>query len=406
MDLSDHLTAVRNQAMRHHLISKTFYHLASLALVIALLSGVTRAQSASPAGLGDRDMPARLDGEWRASGQSELKESEDWRLTTDQLRGEILTEYGLDKVITRRYHRNNSWLRIRLFVFRQTAGAFGWWTFVRRVGESRQRFLQYGKVVIESEFEGKPLTDEKTVDEATLGRILESLKGYLPPDDGQIPVLPAHLPGPDAGLVAGTEVYLAGPKALAQDPQFGERVSVIDFSGLPDIVTADYRQGSSVARLLLVEYHTPQAATESLRLWDEYQRRATLPTGEPPRTVRRIGNYIAELAGNPDQSFAQALLSRIRYEQRVYWAGRKVSDIPLEFRPLDSSVLREATRTGTIIVQSLIWIGMMMAIVFGSGLVVGGIFFYWRRFREKRKGTDKLFSDGGGSIVLNLQDKE
>jgi len=83
-----------------------------------------------------------------------------------------------------------------------------------------------------------------------------------------------------------------------------------------------------------------------------------------------------------------------------------VSDIPLEFRPLDPAVLREATKTGSIIVRSLVWVGVMMLVVFGVGLVVGGGFFYWRRFRQHRKGTDNTFSDGGDSIVLNLNEKE
>lgn len=401
---------------QHH--STNYYQLTSLALVIALLTSATGAQSASSPREGNDDAPVQLnelpvqpDPEWRALGRSERKEREEWRLTTDKTRGEILAEYGLVRVVARRYRNRNALIRVRLFVFRQTAGAYGWWTFARRDGNTQKRYLHHGKAVIESESEGGSVPGAAVADEVAVSGLIEGLRRNLPPSDGQTPVLPAHLPGPDAGLVAGTEVYLTGPKALALDPQFGGRVSVIDFSGLPDIVTADYRQGSSVMRLLLVEYHTPQAATESLRLWEEYLRGAAVPTGEPPRTIKRIGNYIAELAGNSDQQSSQALpglalLEKIRYEQRVYWAGRKVSDIPLEFRPLDSSVLREATRTGTIIVQSLIWIGMMMAIVFGSGLVIGGVFFYWRRFRQKRQGTDKLFSDGGGSIVLNLQDKE
>ena len=48
----------------------------------------------------------------------------------------------------------------------------------------------------------------------------------------------------------------------------------------------------------------------------------------------------------------------------------------------------------------------MLLLTVGVGLVIGGIFFYWRRFRQHQTGRDEKFSDGGGSIVLNLRDED
>lgn len=352
---------------------------------------------------------------WLAAGSLQRFTAKEWK---SEPGAEVLAEYGLTERHRRVYRKGAQQLMADLFIFRQTAGAYGWSTFVRRNVGRETSIDHFGKYVIR-------LQPVESIDQPLRESLIKSITAQLEPDDRQLPVLPAHLPGADSGLVAGSETYLVGPQALGQDPQFGQRVRLIDFSGLPDMVTADYRLGDTARRVLIVEFHTPQAATEALRLWEEElrgeQNQASTssssgpsspsgtsgPTGpDRPRLVRRIGNYIVELTGAADQQAAEAILGKIRYEQKVFWSGRKVSDIPLEFRPLDPAVLREATKTGSIIVRSLVWVGVMMLVVFGVGLVVGGGFFYWRRFRQHRKGTDNIFSDGGDSIVLNLNEKE
>ena len=337
---------------------------------------------------------------WLATGSRQRFTEKEWK---SEPGAEVLAEYGLTDRQRRSYRKGTQQLTADLFIFRQTAGAYGWSTFIRRNVGREKSIDHFGKYVIQ-------LQAVEPLDQPSRESLIKSITAQLEPDDRQMPVLPAHLPGADAGLVAGSETYLVGPQGLGQDPQFSPRVRLIDFSGLPDMVTADYRLGETTRRLLIVEFHTPQAATEALRLWEEElrgqqnQSPQTVPDG--PRIVRRIGNYIVELTGAADQQAVEAILSKIRYEQKVFWSGRKVSDIPLEFRPLDPAVLREATKTGSIIVRSLVWVGVMMLVVFGVGLVVGGGFFYWRRFRQHRKGTDNTFSDGGDSIVLNLNEKE
>ena len=338
---------------------------------------------------------------WQPTSPEKRVAEKEWKSSQS---GRILTEYGLTGIVRREYRNGTQRITAELSRFRQTAGAYGWSTFVRRNSGSETSYDHYGKSVIQ-------LRSDAALTVAERESLIKGITAGLEPDDHQIPVLPAHIPGTEAGtevgLVSGSERYLVGPEALREDPDFGQRVQLIDFSGLPDIVTADYRQGELLRRLLIVEFHTPQSATEAFRLWEEALRgEASQPalTGpDRPRLVRRIGNYIVELTATADKQAAEAIIGKIRYEQKVFWSGRKVSDIPLEFRPLDPAVLREATRTGSIIVRSLIWVGVMMLVVFGIGLIVGGGFFYWRRFRQRRQGTEGLFSDGGDSIVLNLQ---
>jgi hypothetical protein len=367
-----------------------------LLMVTITVTSRTFSQSPSPS----NSLPDDLGQGWQASGAQKRVEEKEWK--SDPL-GEVLAEYGVTGIFRRVYLNGPKRLTANLFIFRQTAGAYGWSTFMRRAASRETSVDHYGKYAIQMQ-----AVDIFEIPERESLR--KAIAAQLEADDRQIPVLPAHLPGKDSGLISGSETYLVGPKALGRDPEFGERVRLIDFSGLPDVVTADYRQGDELRRLLMVEFHTPQAATEAHRLWEEELRGQSNQQGSTlaaqPRLVRRIGNYIVELTGTADKSGDEAILGQIRYEQKVFWSGRKVSDIPLEFRPLDPAVLREATKTGSIIVRSLIWVGVMMLMVFGIGLVVGGAFFYWRRFRQQQKGTEGLFSDGGESIVLNLHDKE
>jgi len=93
VDLSEQANNIGNLAMRQQHHSTNYYQLTSLALVIALLTSATGAQSASSPREGNDDAPVQLnelpvqpDPEWRALGRSERKEREEWLLTTDKTR--------------------------------------------------------------------------------------------------------------------------------------------------------------------------------------------------------------------------------------------------------------------------------------------------------------------------------
>lgn len=333
-------------------------------------------------------------GDWIASGPATTILRSPWSKDSND---EILTEYGLRELTRRNYRRQGREVSVEIFATRQTAGAYGLWTFLRRQTGQAERYHHHGKFVIHL----TPLQPEAGLPEE-ISTLIESLRGILGETDGQLPVLPAHLPNAaGSGLISGSEVYLVGPLALSRDPQFGERSQLIDYSGLPEVVTADYQSGASTVRLLIAEFHTPQSASDHLSRWP-----TSTNASRPAPIVRRIGNYIVELAGTSDPQVAESILGQIKYEQKVFWSGRKISNIPLEYRPLDPAVLREATRTGSIIVRSLVWVGLMLLLMVGVGVIVGGIYFYWRRFRQHQAGLDKRFSDGGGSIVLNLHDED
>jgi len=377
-----------------------------IAVTTSQLAGVPAVPAVAKESAGSLSikLPAHISNDWIGKGPLKTITREGWSRNPASSvcpDAAICNEYGLLTISTRSYYRKGDGIKVELFTSRKTAGAYGLWTFLRRSSVNDSRLLQHDRYVVRLSGEGSLKIESS--DEV---RIFESIRALLGESDGQLPVLPAHLP--QTGRIAGTETYITGPRTLSRDPQFGERSTLIDYSGLPEAVTADYQIGSGPAgsgkvRLLIFEFYTPQSATDNFTRWAQAIEQIPL-SSDPPRRLKRIGNYIVEIAGASDQKIADELFSQIRYEQKVFWSGRKLSDIPLEFRPLDPAALREATRTGSIIVRSLIWVGVMLALMVCVGLLFGGAFFYWRIFNDRRHGFNKMFSDGGGSILLNLDD--
>ena len=45
----------------------------------------------------------------------------------------------------------------------------------------------------------------------------------------------------------------------------------------------------------------------------------------------------------------------------------------------------------------------MIVGAFVLGVLTGGTFFYWRRYRRRKLGLDDAFSDAGGTVQLDLE---
>lgn len=132
-----------------------------------------------------------------------------------------------------------------------------------------------------------------------------------------LPALPGYLPA--EGLVAGSDRYLLGPRALGEVAPLAPG----DWAGFAygaEAEAARYRRGGAEAWLLLLSYPTPQIAEERLRDFARFfnlngSRRAGL------REVfaRRTGTLVVFATGT-DSGHAQALLERVRYERQLSWS--------------------------------------------------------------------------------------
>ncbi len=350
-----------------------------LFLFLAAISGRAQAPSAPPSAL-----PAQLAADWRATGDVRTLPADAVSVLPD---ADLYSEFGLLRLHIRSYAKGNERVTIEAFEMKTTAGAYGLFTLHPGARDAAHKDLQQGVYYVRL---------AGNVDEALLG----ALRQEIAPDEEGMPTLPSHLP---KGAVPGSETYLLGPKGVGRLTGFESLGPALDFTAGADAAAAVYPNGNGQMDLLLLEYHTPQLASDAFAKHEALFN--SLPENEKSRRLlKRIGNYIALAIGVQDRPAAQALVDQIKYTPKVYWYGKKLRDIPLDFRPVDPAAAEEAFQTTAIIVRSLYGVVLMLGTAICIGIFAGGAFFLWNRRRRRKLGLDDAFSDAGGSVRLNLDD--
>lgn len=331
-------------------------------------------------------MQDRIGPSWKAVSPLRIFGKGQWDVLPN---ADLHAEYGLDKLITRQYSDGSRTRTVELFEMKFTSGAYGLFTFNRGSLPSDRTEFQVGKFLVSIAGE-KP--DQAVIDE---------LKRRLENDSGPLPFLPSNLPAKDK--IEGSERYLIGPVALGLIDQFAHLRDFVDFTGGVQIATAAYRQGDGRMDVIIVEYNTPQSATDGVdRAMKHYN---ALPEAEKQsRLVKRTGNYLIEVAGISNRESAEQLVGTVKYAPRVTWEGTKISDIPWEFRPPDPTALEEASETAMMLIRTFYWIGILVTGSILIGIIAGGSFFYYRRYRRRKLGLDDIFSDPGETVRLNLDE--
>jgi hypothetical protein len=350
----------------------------------AARSGGTQAEVASSL------LPDNLGGDWRAVNRTRILKSDEWSILPD---APIYTEYGLQRLHSRIYSKENAKATVEIFEMRYPSGAYGLFTLNRSSLSPNRREFYVGNFLVS--------IDSVSNDQQLDSTLTEFLKKDISIQSGNLPLLPSHLP--EQHRIAGSEKYLVGPAALASLKGFSGLKDVIKFDGGVEIAVADYKIGDSALNLMIVEYHTPQMASDGYRSSTKYLD--SFSQGEKEsRILKRVGNYLVHAINVKDKTEAENLIGQIKYEYKVYWEGKKISDVPLEFRPPDPLAVEEANTTLKLVIRSFYGVGALMSSSILLGLIVGWIFFYWRRYRRRKLGMDDLFSDAGGSVRLNLED--
>jgi len=335
-------------------------------------------------------LPDRLGDRWRALGPARILDARSLLSLPD---ADVQGEYGLQRVISRVYADDKIRASVDVFELNFISNAYGLFTFNRGNLPANSREFYRGCYVVR--------VSPPTPDENFAQQIFEAIKPNLTGREGQLSSLPLHLPEQDK--IAESEKYIIGPAALTKLKNFSELKDVIKFDAGVEAATADYRSGGGQMSLIIVEYHTPQLASDGHTQIQAHFN--TLPQIEKDRRIfKRIGNYVVAAVNIQDMPAAQNIVGQIKYQTKVYWAGRKLSDIPLEYRPPDPVEIEEATRTVQILLRSFYWMGAMLLSALLLGLGAGASLFYWKRYRRRKLGLDDLFSDAGGSVRLNLDD--
>lgn len=334
-------------------------------------------------------LPDKLEENWRAIGSVRVLNANQCQVLPD---GDIYAEYGLQNLTTRFYTDGKTKIAVELFQMQFPSEAYGLFTFIRGTQTKKFPIFYTGSFLVRVSGDSEDSPESQS--------LLDALKRNIVSDGGELPSLPFNLP--EQGKLIETEKYVIGPLALAKIKEFADLKDVVNFAGGTQAVAANYTTSGSVS-LIIIEYHTPQLATDGYGQIQNYlnslssQEKAT-------RLLRRIGNYVVSASNVRDTLTTENLIGSIKYSPKVYWEGKKLTDVPIRFRPPDPLAIEEASQTAKVIIRTFYWIGMMIFGAIVIGFITGGSFFYWRRHRRRKLGLDDIFSDAGGTVRLNLDD--
>jgi hypothetical protein len=337
-------------------------------------------------------LPDRLSQKWRAVGPARVLAGPGLSSLPD---ADALGEYGLRRVISRVYTDGSVESPVEVFELNLIPSAYGLFTFNRGKLPSNSREFLQGRYVV------RVSRRDSGADAEADRQIFEAIKPDLIGGEGELPSLPMHLP--EANKIAESEKYIIGPAALSRMKNFSDLKDAIGFGVGAEVVTADYRNGDGQMNLIVVEYYSPQSAQDGEARIQNYFN--TLPQNEKDRVIlKRVGNYVVAMSKIQDMAAAQNIIDQIKYQKKIYWAGRKFTDIPLEYRPTDPVALEEYTRTVKTMVRSFYWTGIALLSALLVGFAAGFSLFQWKRYRRRKLGLENVFSDAGGSLRLNLDD--
>jgi hypothetical protein len=212
----------------------------------------------------------------------------------------------------------------------------------------------------------------------------------VPTDEaGEIPVLVKHLP--DWETAQARARYVESLSALKEAVPDQPVLDALPFDGAAEAVTATYEGG---ARLVIVEYATPQTAFDA-DAWTKARIDALRGEGKSvPSVYRRVGNYAVFVFGATDERAAIQLLERVKYEKDVRWLGNN----PHANERANRAWLNMST---SVIVNTVKATGLAIAICLSVGGVLGGWIFMRRRAQAA---LTEDFSDAGGMLRLNIDE--
>jgi len=281
----------------------------------------------------------------------------------------VLKEYGFTGSETVTYTREDGRrLTVKAARFKDATGAYGAFTFYRqpamgteRIGtkaaSANQRILFFrDNVLVDANFDR--LTEMSAAELRELAGMLPAAKGAA----ASLPTLPQYLPKTDA--VENSARYILGPQALvaAKAPLTPEQV---DFSHDPEILLQDYSSKSGPLTLTLVQYPTPQIASERLRALQSVE-----PSAPNTLLVRRTGPIVDIVTGAVGSDEAQKLLTSVNYEAEVTWN--------------EATSLSKRDNIGNLILAVFGLIGILLVVSLVFGLFFGGLRVLMKRLFPHR----------------------
>ena len=293
-----------------------------------------------------------------------------------QDKADILREYGISSAEKADYAQNGQPATVVLYKMTDPSAAFGAFTFLRSGDGDLARIPKPGDSVAYAAGSksrallviGNLLLDISSPAARPPNPDLKALADSLFPQADRRPFPPITDFLPKAGLVKDSEVYVLGPRALAQVFPISTqgRPDWIGFGRSAEAIVARYhldgQPKNEGATLLLAEYPTQQLAANE---YDQLGHWISLNAEEPQTDGRtaafgtRSSVLIALLAGVDSRERASRFLNNIHYASDVTW-NESSHDLT------DPSI-------STIVVGAIVDSGSIMMLALAAGVGFGGL---------------------------------
>jgi hypothetical protein len=343
-------------------------------VVLLLLCAVVLAAetpAASPVAT-EAVLPAEFAG-WQLKG--DVAKSDD-PAVADSVNAPVLKEYGFVRLEKAAYTRDDGrHLTIKAAVFEDASGAYGAFTYYYsdEMGEEKiggqaaflnNRVLFYqGNLLVDAVF------DRMSVMSASQ---LRQLAGLLPQAAGNKnnpPSLPSYLPKRD--FEKNTTKYILGPIAL---DRIGAPLasSAVDFKAGAEVVIGKYAKAAGDATVMLIEYPTPQIASDRLKQIDASHQVTQQQPGVAsivdvgPFFDARTGPIIVIASGPLSKSEARALISSVSYEADVTWN--------------ENTYVTKKDNLANFLFNAIVLCGIVVGLALVAGLAFGGLRLFIKRY--------------------------
>jgi len=266
----------------------------------------------------------------------------------------VISEYGFSKAETATFTRpDGRTLTVKAAQFKDATGAYGAFTFYRdpamksesigsKAASANERILFFrSNVLVDANFDR--VTGMSAAELRELAGMLPEAKGT----DGKLPNLPEYLPKQEAQ--ENSAKYILGPQALAAS-KTPLSADLVRFDLDPEVLTQCYTTPDGPVTLMLVEYPTPQIATERLRAFQ---------SADSTVAARRTGPILVIASGNSGSSVARDLLNSVNYEAEVTWN--------------EATSVSKRDNIGNLILAIFGLIGILLGVGIIFGVFFGGI---------------------------------
>jgi hypothetical protein len=336
-------------------------------------------------------------------------------------RAPIYQEYLVVSAASREY----AGARVEVYETRNQFAALGLFEFNSGAGQTRNRELEVGWRGAQVDRElifwkgnffvrvfGFPQTSGR---HEILARAVANAIVPGGPTETRSPLfdsLPSTVAG--AAQVPGSQRYFLGPESLNTFIEHGREM--FGFLGDTEAVTADYtaveggNAGASQAlnsnqtkgksnsavpapaasplKLVIVECHTPEFATDELARITNYV--SSLPETEQHRIVfKRTGNYIIAAMNVGNREVAEGLVNSVQYPYTVKWLRNPLWPTNDPFR---------TQKAAEMLLSTFGLLGLILLTVLLGGTIFGASVFLKRRKRQR-----EIFSDAGGMLRLDIE---